>query len=454
MIYDVAVIGTGPAGYVFALRVKSQGLSVCAIEKDDTLGGVCLNVGCIPSKTYLHYTELKSLIEEQKNLLGIGDGELNFLEMKQRKGQVVESLVAIVRSLLKQNGIDVVRGVASVASPTTIKVIQDGKRVEVSAKNIVIATGSESIALPFLPFDEKVIVSSTGALDFNKAPSSLLVVGAGAIGCELASVYARLKSKVTVVELLPTICPGLDSDLQRGLQSALKKQGIEFFLLTQVTGAKKLEDGVEVTIKGKEELSKKFDAVLVAIGRKPLTHDLGLDKLGVKLTAKGFIQVDANFRTNIENIYAIGDVIEGPMLAHKASEEAMVVADYIAGKTSSIDYMTIPNVIYTNPECATVGLTEEEVKNLGVDYKVGKSFLKGNPRAKATGYEMGFVKVIADKNSDLLLGMHILSPHASELISFGMLALFKKATVKELASLAFPHPTLSEAIKEACMMVA
>jgi dihydrolipoamide dehydrogenase len=455
MIYDVVIIGTGPAGYVCALQAAALGLKVCTIEKENNLGGTCLNVGCIPSKTLLYYSELQAIVEQEKDLLGVDDNEFDFALLLQKKREVVASLNNIVSSLFKQNGIDIVRGRAELTSPTTIKVYQNGQQQEIQAKNIVLATGSETISLPFLPIDEKVIVSSTGALDFQEVPGSLLVVGAGVVGVEIASVYLRLKTQVTVVELLPTICAGIDADLRKGLFNALKQQGIEFYLSSQVMNAQKFEDGVEVTIKSQNDERKlKFDAVLVAVGRRPVTKNLGLEKIGVQITAKGFVQIDANFRTSIPNIYAIGDIIEGPMLAHKASEEAVVVADLIAGKSASIEYITIPNVIYTFPEAATVGLSEEEVKAFDMEYKVGVSSLKGNARAKASDYKQGFVKVIADKKTDILLGMHILSPHASEMISTGMVALSKKATCKELQHLAFPHPTLSEAIKEACFMAA
>jgi dihydrolipoamide dehydrogenase len=450
--YDLAVIGAGPGGYLAALYANQLGLKVVCIEKG-TVGGTCLHVGCIPSKTLLHFTDLYAQLLENRTFIPTSTATVDFAALQAHKQKVIGSLSSAVSYLFSKNGVDLVTGKATLTSAHTIQVEGFGK--EISAKNILLATGSLPIELPFLPFDEKKILSSTGALNLAAVPSSMLVVGAGVIGVELASVYARLGTKVRCVELLPTVCAGLDAALSQGLLQALKKQKIEFLLSTQVMSGKVSDKGVTLELKGQdgERASCTSDVVLVAIGRRSATKELGLEAAGVKVEKNGSIQVDGSFRTSVPSIYAIGDLIEGSMLAHRATEEGIAVCELLAGKKAAIEYMSLPNVIYTFPECATVGLTEEEVKKSGRPYKTATAYLKGNPRALASGYQEGFAKVIADAKTELLLGLHILSPQASEMISIGMVAISKKMKASELAFLPFPHPTLSECIKEACLQI-
>lgn len=448
--YDLAVVGAGPGGYPAAIYARKLGLKVVCIEKG-LPGGTCLHVGCIPSKTLLHYTDLFSQFVDHAAIMKAEGACIDFQKLQAHKQKVIASLTSSLSHLFTNNGVDLVTGKARLTSATTIQV---GEK-EIRAKNILLATGSSSVALPFLPFDEKKVLSSTGALSLATVPASMTVVGTGVIGVELASVYRRLGTKVCCVELLPTVCSGLDLALSNGLLQALKKQGIECLLSTQVVSGKVTEQGVSLELKDANgsEFSSTSDVVLVAIGRRSHSMDLGLEEIGVKIQKNGALQVDSNFRTTVDSIYAIGDLIEGPMLAHRATEEGICVCELIAGRKAHIDYMSLPNVIYTFPECATVGLTEEEAKKTGRPYKAATSYLKGNPRAFTSGYDDGFVKVIADSKTDVLLGLHILAPQASEMISLGMVAISKKMTVKELSLLPFPHPTLSEAIKEACLQV-
>ena len=448
--YDLAVVGAGPGGYPAAIYASKLGLKVVCIEKG-SVGGTCLHVGCIPSKTLLHFTDLFAQLAENEALIRAPGATVDFTVLQAHKQKVIANLSSSVAHLLSKNGIDFIAGKATLTSAHTIQV--DGR--EITTKNILLATGSAPIALPFLPFDEKRVLSSTGALHLTTVPTSMVVVGAGVIGVELASVYERMGTKVSCVELLPTVCSGLDLALSHGLLQALKKQKIEFLLSTQVISGKVSEKGVSLELRREngEKIERTSDVVLVAIGRRPATVDLGLEAVGVKIQKNGSVQVDGSFRTSVDSIYAIGDLIEGLMLAHRATEEGIAVCDLLAGKKTRIDYMSLPNVIYTFPECATVGLTEEEVKKTERPYKVATAYLKGNPRALASGYQEGFVKVIADGKTDALLGMHILSPQASEMIAIGMVALSQKMRVGELAFLPFPHPTLSEAIKEACLQI-
>ena len=448
--YDLAVIGAGPGGYPAAIYASKLGLKVVCIEKG-SVGGTCLNVGCIPSKTLLHFTDLFAQLVENEAIVKAQGAAIDFTALQTHKQKVIANLSASVAHLLSKNDVDFVAGKATLTSAHTIQV--DDR--EITAKNILLATGSAPIALPFLPFDEKRVLSSTGALHLSAVPTSMVVVGAGVIGVELASVFQRLGTKVSCVELQPAVCSGLDLALSHGLLQALKKQKIEFLLSTQVVSGKVSDKEVSLELKGAsgEKIDCTSDVVLVAIGRRPATMDLGLEAVGVKIQKNDSIQVDGSFQTTVDSIYAIGDLIEGPMLAHRATEEGIAVCDLLAGKKTRIDYMSLPNVIYTFPECATVGLTEEEVKKTERPYKVATAYLKGNPRAFACGYQEGFVKVIADGKTDALVGMHILSPQASEMIAIGMVAISQKMKVGELALLPFPHPTLSEAIKEACLQI-
>jgi dihydrolipoamide dehydrogenase len=452
-VYDLAVIGAGPAGYVAAIRAQQLGLKTVCIEKREKLGGTCLNVGCIPSKALLQSSEHFHFAQHEAADHGIKVApKADFGRMMERKDGVVQSLTDGIAGLFKKNKVERKVGTARLTSATTIEITQDDHSESVSAKHILIATGSEPIELPFMPFDEERIVSSTGALALPKIPKRLVVVGAGVIGVELASVYARLGSDVQLVEMLDQICAGMDETLCKTLQQALKKQGLTFHLKSKVTSCdvnkKELTLHVE-TPKGPSSLNA--DVILVAIGRKPYTSGLGLEGLGIRLNERGQIPVDTNFRTSVPNIFAIGDVVEGPMLAHKASEEGIAAVECIAGGHGHVHYPAIPNVVYTAPEVAGVGLSEAEAKELGFQIKKGQAYFKGNPRARCTGDDTGIVKVIGDSQSDRVLGVHIVGPHASELIGEGMLAIQKGATVEELAAAPNAHPTLSEAIKEAAL---
>ncbi|NGX43587.1 MAG: Dihydrolipoyl dehydrogenase [Chlamydiae bacterium] len=452
--YDIVIIGSGPGGYVAAIRAAQLGFTVACIEKEETFGGTCLNVGCIPSKALLQSSEQYAFMSEEGKEHGIECKELrvNFKQMMHRKEGVVDSLVKGVAGLLKRNKVETFHGTAQFASPNVVEVTNGNKKIEVHGKNFVLATGSESIELPFLPFDEKVVLSSTGALSLSKVPKKMVVVGAGVIGVELASVYNRLGTEVTIVEMLDHVCPGMDGTISRNLHHILTKQGLTFHLSVQVTDAKIAKNKVTLDVKtGKEQISLTADVVMVAIGRKPYTEGVGLERIGIEKTPKGFIPVDQSFRTSQPHIYAIGDIVEGPMLAHRASEEGIAVVELIAGLTPHINYMAIPNVIYTHPEVAAVGITQEEGKGLGLQLKVGTFSFKGNPRARCVGYTEGMVKVIGEASSGKLLGMHILGPHASEMIGEGVLALEKRATLEELANASHAHPTLCEAIKEAAL---
>lgn len=441
MKYDLIVIGSGPGGYPAALKAALLGMSVAVIEKEPAFGGTCLNVGCIPSKTLLYYTEIYS-----HTLFGAKKEPFDFEKLMRHKEEVVKSLGGSLRALFQQHKVVTIQGLATLTSAHTVRVNDQ----EIEATNIILATGSESIALPFLPFDEERVLSSTGMLSLKKVPSTLIVVGAGVIGVELASVYARLGTKVTMIELLPEICAGIDSDIGHALLRALKDQGIEILLSKKVLGAKKGPNSISIELEGN---TLQAEAVLVSVGRRPASKSLQLDALGIETLPSGQVVVDGNFQTKVPSIFAIGDLITGPMLAHRASLEGEAVVEYIAGKDLSVEYMTIPNVIYTSPEAAMVGFTEDEIRKTGRKYKVAKAHLRGNPKAYLTGATNGLVKIIVDETTGVLLGMHILSPHASELICIGMLAIQQKMKAVDLARLPFPHPTVSEAIKEACMAI-
>ncbi len=446
MTYDVVVIGSGPGGYVAAIRAAQLGLKIACIEKDKTLGGTCLNVGCIPSKALLHSSELywKLSHEYADNGIQISSASYDFGKMMGRKEKIVTGFNKGVESLFAKNKIDRIQGHARLKTATTIEV--DGKTIE--TKYIILATGSEPVQLPFLPFDEKKIISSTGALALSSVPKKLLVVGAGIIGVELGSVYRRLGSEVIFIEFLDRICPAFDLGLSKALQKSLTAQGMTFHLSHKVVSA----SGLTLTVQGPSgESQLTGDAILVAVGRKPYSKDLGLETLGIKQDAKGFIEVDASLRTSTPNIFAIGDLINGPMLAHKASEEGVAAAEIISGHRPIIDYAVIPNVAYTFPEVSSVGFTEEELKSRSIAYKVGQFPFKANSRARCTGEDEGFVKVLAEEKSKRLLGVHILGPHASELIAEATLALRLRATAEQLADTCHAHPTLSEALKEAAL---
>ncbi len=454
MSYDVVVIGSGPGGYVAAVRAAQLGFKTALIEKDSTVGGTCLNVGCIPSKALLQATELYARAGREDKKFGIEfQGlSLNFEQMMQRKCDVVHGLVTSVANLVKRYKIDLIEGVGRLISAHHIQVVKGSDSRTIEAKNIILATGSEPISLPFLPFDEKIVVSSTGALALPSIPKKLIVIGAGVIGVELASVYSRIGSEVVVVEMLDRICPATDHAISRMLMQSLKKQGITFHLSTKVVKAKQGSEGISIFI---EEDQKSAvitgNVVLVAVGRRPYSQGLGLQEIGIQLSAKGFVPVNGLYRTFIPNIYAIGDLIEGPMLAHRASEEGSAVAEIIAGLHPQVHDLAIPNIIYTAPEVASVGLTEREARDAGLTIQVGTFPFRGNPRARCTGEEEGIVKVIGEAKSGRFIGMHIMGSHASEMIAEGMIAMIKKATLEDIGTAPNAHPTLSEAIKEAAL---
>lgn len=450
--YDVAVIGGGPAGYVAAIRAGRLGLRTVCIERWDRLGGTCLNVGCIPSKTLLYATELFVLAQEGKQHgLQYSNLAFDFEKMMRRKERVVEDLAKGVAGLFRKNKVERIKGTARVTGPNTIAV---GSQ-EVKANSIVLATGSVPIPLPFLPFDEKRVISSTGALALSAVPKKLILVGAGVVGLELGSVYRRLGTEVTVVEFLDHICPSLDGALSKELHKVLKKQGMTFHLSSKVTKGEVRGSQVAVEVEGpsKEMQSMTADVVLVAIGRAPYSEGLGLEEMGVEKDKRGFVRIDGNFRTSIPSIYAIGDLVEGPMLAHRASEEGIAVAEIIAGGSPHVNYMAIPNVVYTSPEVAGVGMTEEQTRAAGLSVKTGTFPFKASSRAHCTGERAGLVKIIAEGGTDRLLGMHIINAHASEMIGEGVAAIEGRATVHAVGAWSHAHPTYTEAIKEAALAV-
>ena len=458
MVFDLVVIGAGPGGYVAAIRAAQLGMSVACVEKRGTLGGTCLNVGCIPSKALLDSSELYHLAQQRfaKHGIQVTGLGLDIPAMLARKDTVVKGLTSGVAGLFKKNKIEAVYGVARLTSPTTVVVKKtEGGEVTLEAKHILLATGSEPIQLPFLPFDGKVVVTSTEALCFDKVPEHLMVVGGGYIGLELGSVWKRLGAKVTVVEFLPRIVPIADFEVGQALHKSLTKQGLEIQLETKVTGAKVANGRATVSAETKDgqTLTYDCDRVLVAVGRRPYPDGLGLAELGVEQDKVGRVAVDDHFRTNVPTISAIGDLIRGPMLAHKAEDEGVAVAEILAGKAGHVNYDTIPSVIYTWPEMASVGISEEQAKERGLDYKVGKFTFMGNGRAKAMDETEGFVKILADAKTDRVLGVHILGPRASDMIAEAVTTMEFAGSSEDIARICHAHPTLSEAVKEAAMAV-
>jgi dihydrolipoamide dehydrogenase len=450
--YDLIVIGAGPGGYVAAIRAAQLGMKVACVEKDASLGGTCLNVGCIPSKALLDSSEHFALAKHSfsKHGIKVQGLELDLPAMMGRKDQVVSTLTRGVAGLFKKNKVDHVKGAAKIAGPGKVLV----NNTTLSTQNILIATGSAPIPLPSMPFDGKQIVSSTEALALPKVPQKLLVIGAGVIGLELGSVWNRLGSEVKYIEFLDRCAPNMDREMTSLLQRSLEKQGLKFQFQTSAQGAK-VENG-KVTVawkRGDETGQDAADVVLVAVGRKPYTDALGLKEAGVELDSKGFVVVDQRFQTNLPGIYAIGDVIGGLMLAHKAEEEGVAAVELIAGKAGHVNYDAIPNVVYTDPELASVGKTEEELKAANIAYNVGKFPFAANGRAKALDSIEGQVKILADAKTDRLLGMHILGPRASDIITEGAIAIEFGASAEDLARSVHAHPTLPEAIKEAALAV-
>ena len=459
MSYDVVVIGAGPGGYVCAIKAAQLGLRTALVEKRDTYGGTCVNVGCIPSKALLHATEMLLEAEHSFDALGIeiSKPKVNLKKLMAHKVNTVEQNTKGLVFLMKKNKIDTFQGTGRVLGEGKISVTgEDGKAQEIEARNIVIATGSDVAGIPgvTVAFDEKVIVSSTGALEFDKVPGHLVVVGGGVIGLELGSVWARLGARVTVIEYLDTILGGMDGEVAKQFQRMLAKQGMEFRLGAKVTGVARAGKGASVTfepVKGGTAETIEADAVLVATGRKPFTEGLGLDKAGVVLDERGRVRIDGRCQTSIPGIYAIGDVVAGPMLAHKAEEEGVAVAEIIAGKAGHVNYDVIPGVVYTSPEVASVGKTEEELKKAGVAYAAGKFPFTANGRARAMLQTEGFVKVLADKATDRVLGVHIVGFGAGEMIHEAAVLMEFGGSSEDLARTCHAHPTMSEAVKEAAL---
>ncbi|MBL8696900.1 MAG: dihydrolipoyl dehydrogenase [Alphaproteobacteria bacterium] len=457
--YDLVVIGAGPGGYVCAIRAAQLGMKVACVEKRATLGGTCLNVGCIPSKALLQASEK---FEEASHGLAafgvkVGNVELDLKAMMAHKDKVVDANVKGVEFLFKKNKVAWVKGAARLAGGGQVAVkAADGSEQRLSARNIVIATGSEVSALPSIRIDERRIVSSTGALALAEVPKTMVVIGGGYIGLEMASVWQRLGAKVTVVEFLDRILPGMDGEVSKHMQRILGKQGLEFRLATKVLGAEPTDPGVALTIEAaaggkKEQLL--VDVVLVAVGRRAFADGLGLKETGVATDDRGRIVTDAHFATNVQGIYAIGDVIAGPMLAHKAEDEGVAVAEILAGQKPHVNYDAIPGVVYTWPEVATVGKTEEQLKQDGVDYRIGKFPFSANGRARAMNMTEGFVKILADRKTDRVLGVHIIGPNAGDLIAELALGMEFGASAEDIARTCHAHPTLNETVKEAALAV-
>lgn len=454
MKYDIIVIGSGPGGYISAVRASQLGKKVAIIEKYATLGGTCLNVGCIPSKALLdsshHFYDATKHFEEHG--IVIDPPKINFEKMIERKATVVEQTTGGIKYLMDKNNIDIFEGLGSFIDTTHVKVTKnDGSEETIEGTHIIIATGSKPASLPFITIDKERIITSTEALKLKEIPEHLIVIGGGVIGLELGSVYKRLGAEVTVVEYAPKITPTMDTDVSKELQKVLKKQGIKFAVSHGVSAVER--NGNSVTVKATDKKGKEVeftgDYCLVAVGRKPYTEGLGLENAGVKLNERNQVEVNEHLQTNVPNIYAIGDVVKGAMLAHKAEEEGVVVAEYLAGQKPHIDYNLIPGVVYTWPEVAAVGKTEDELKEAGIAYKAGKFSMRALGRSRASGDIDGFVKVLADKTTDEVLGVHIVGARAADLIMEAAVAMEYRASAEDLARICHGHPTYSEAVKEA-----
>ena len=450
--FDVIILGAGPGGYVSAIRCAQLGLKTAVVEGRETLGGTCLNVGCIPSKAMLNATHHLHEVHENFEKMGLMGSKttVDWAKMLGYKQDVVNGNTKGIEFLFKKNKVTWLKGWGSIPAPGQVKV---GDEVH-TAKNIVIATGSEASSLPGVTVDEKIVVTSTGALELAAIPKSMVVIGAGVIGLEMGSVYARLGTQVTVVEYLDAITPGMDAEVAKTFQKILTKQGLKFVLGAAVRKVDAGKKGAKVTYKLRKddsEVTLDADVVLVATGRKPYTAGLGLEALGVEMLPRGQVKTDAHFQTNIKGLYAIGDAIVGPMLAHKAEDEGMAVAEIMAGKHGHVNYSVIPGVVYTSPEVASVGATEEQLKEQGRTYKVGKFPFMGNARAKAVFQADGFVKILADAATDRILGTHIIGPGAGDLIHEVCVAMEFGASAQDLAMTCHAHPTYSEAVREAAL---
>ncbi|PRP66938.1 dihydrolipoyl dehydrogenase [Nonlabens agnitus] len=453
--YDVAVIGSGPGGYVAAIRCAQLGMKTAIIEKYDTLGGTCLNVGCIPSKALLdsshHYEDATKHFEEH----GIeipGDIKINFEKMIARKASVVSQTCDGVAYLMKKNEIDVFTGMGSFVDATHIK-IEGEKEQTIEAKKIIVATGSKPANLPFITLDKERVITSTEALKLKEIPKHMIIIGGGVIGLELGQVYKRLGAEVTVIEYLDRIAAAMDSSLSKELMKVMKKQGVKFHLSHAVNKVERNGDEVTVTAKNKkgEEVEFKGDYVLVSVGRRPYTDKLNATAAGIKINERGQVEVDEHMRTNVDNIYAIGDVVRGIMLAHKAEEEGVFVAETIAGQKPHVNYNLIPNVIYTWPEVASVGKTEEELKEAGVEYKSGQFPMRALGRSRASGDTDGLIKILADKATDEVLGVHMIGARVADLIAEAVTAMEFRASSEDIARMSHAHPTYAEAVKEAAL---
>ena len=455
--FQAVVIGGGPGGYVCAIRLAQLGLKTACVESRGSLGGTCLNVGCIPSKSLLNLSEEFHKVKNLSNKgIEVGEVKLNLDKMMKSKDKAVTVLTKGVEFLLKKNKVTYYKGVGSFKSKNEISIKgENNNETLIFSEKVIIATGSVPVALPGISFDEKIIVSSTGVLKLDKVPKKLMVVGGGYIGLEMGSVWSRLGSEVHVVEFLDHITPGMDKEISNEFMKILKKQGIKFHMQHKVEKITKKNSSAIVLTMDKDGNTKDFDCdvVLVSVGRKPNTEGLNLEKIGLNLDDKNRIQTDKNFKTNLENIYAIGDVITGPMLAHKAEDEGIAVAENIAGQSGHVNYDTIPGVIYTTPEVASIGKTEEQLKESNIKYKIGKFSFMANSRAKAIDDTEGFVKILADEKTDRVLGAHLIGPHAGELIAEIGVAMEFGASSEDIARTCHAHPTFSEAVKEAALSV-
>ena len=455
--FQAIVIGGGPGGYVCAIRLSQLGIKTACVESRSSLGGTCLNIGCIPSKSLLNLSENFHKVKHFSNLgIEISAVKLNLEKMMKNKDKVVTILTKGIEFLFKKNKVTHYKGTGSFKSATQVSIIDDKKKEAIiDSDKIIISTGSEPISLPGVKFDEKVIVSSTGALALSKVPKKMVIVGAGYIGLEMGSVWSRLGSEVHVVEFLDHITPGMDKEISKEFMKILQKQGINFHLQTKVNSIKKNNKGavVSTTNKDGKKINFECDVVLVSVGRKPNTKNLNLDAIGIALDDKKRVKVDKNFQTNVKNIYAIGDVIAGPMLAHKAEEEGIAIAELIAGQSGHVNYNIIPGVVYTSPEVASIGKTEEQLKDLNQKYKVGKFPFMANSRAKAINETDGFVKILAEEKTDKVLGVHIIGSHAGEMIAQIAIAMEFGSSSEDIARTCHAHPTFSEAIKEAALSV-
>ena len=455
--FQAVVIGGGPGGYVCAIRLAQLGLKTACIESRGSLGGTCLNIGCIPSKSLLNLSEEFHKVQHLSNKgIEIGEVKLNLSKMMKSKDKAVTVLTKGVEFLLKKNKVTYLKGTGSFKSKNEISIKDDkNKETLIQADKIVIATGSEPVSLPGIEFDEKVIVSSTGALKFEKVPKKMIVVGGGYIGLEMGSVWSRLGTEVHVVEFLDHITPGMDKEISNEFMKILKKQGIHFHMKHKVEEIIKNKSGAIVSTKDENSKKKDFecDVVLISVGRKPNTSGLNLEKIGIELDEKKRIKTNKSFQTNLDNIFAIGDVITGPMLAHKAEDEGIAVAENIVGQSGHVNYDTIPGVVYTTPEVASIGKTEEQLKEKNIKYKIGKFSFMANSRAKAIDDAEGFVKILADAKTDKVLGAHLIGPHAGELIAEIGVAMEFGASSEDIARTCHAHPTFSEAVKEAALSV-